>query len=432
MRSRYPPGGPSPRGAVPGPGEPGGSGRREPWGPPDAFSREAPGPFDADPFDAGPFTRLQATLRLSRRASSRAAGRRALAFAAVAWVPLLVLSLAQGLAVGPRIREPFLLDVAAHVRYLVALPVLIAVEPWCLQRLALIAHHFTRAGLVLGEDRARMEALVASVRRSLGHRAAEVALVLFAIAATLGTRGILYSGHVSSWVVPHVGAAPESLSLAGWWRGLVSQPLFLLVGGIWVWRVAVWARFLWGVSRLRLRLVPSHPDLAGGLRFLAGSMGAFAPIGFALGTVVAGSVAENILRGKSTPMGHAAPVVATLVVSLVTFAGPLLAFVWPLRRAWLRGTMEYGALAGAVGRHLEERWLASGRSLAPAVLEVPDFSAASDLYTITANVRRMSPMPMGVWDIAPLAVATLLPFVPLFFLVIPVDELLKRIAQFFL
>lgn len=430
MRSRDPPGDASPRGA--GPGEPGGLSRREPWGPQDALPRDAPGPFGADPFDAGPFARLQAALHLAPSASGRAAGRRALVFAAVAWVPLLVLSLVQGLAIGPRTREPFLYDVAAHVRYLVALPVFIAAEPWCLQRLAMIAHHFTRAGLVVGDDRARMEALLASVRRSLGHHAAEAALVLVALAATLGMRGILYSGHVSSWVIPRVGGAPESLSLAGWWRGLVSQPLFLLVGGMWVWRVAVWARFLWGVSRLRLRLVASHPDLAGGLRFLAGSMGAFAPIGFALGAVVAGTLAENILRAKSTPVGHAAPVIACGVVSLIAFAGPLFVFMGPLRRAWLRGTMEYGALAGAAGRRLEERWLASGRSPAPSVLEVPDFSAASDLYTITANVRRMSPMPMGVWDVAPLAIATLLPFVPLFLLVIPVDQMVKRVAQFFL
>ena len=37
----------------------------------------------------------------------------------------------------------------------------------------------------------------------------------------------------------------------------------------------MWARFLWGVSRLELRLVSSHPDLAGGLRFLSDSTAAF-------------------------------------------------------------------------------------------------------------------------------------------------------------
>ncbi len=393
-----------------------------------------PGPSHADPFDAGPYARLQAALRLPSPAAREAGWRRALAAAAVAWVPLLLLSAAQGLALGPGPRESFLLDVPAHVRYLVAIPAFVAAEPWCLPRLALIARHFVRSGLVAGDDRARLDALVASARRRLDHRGMEVVLAVAVYAATVVTSGFLYPLGTPSWVAPGVEGTPAALSLAGWWRTLVSHPLFLLLLAAWLWRVAVWWRFLWGVSRLRLRLVPAHPDLAAGLRFVAGSLGAFAPVGLALGTVAAGTLAEGVLRGTRTlwALDHLGAVAAALVAVLCAFVGPLFAFAGPLRRARLHGTMEYGALAGALGRCFEDRWLRSGKPLRPEALQEPDFSAVTDLYSIAANVRQMSLAPVGLRDLAPLVVATVIPFVPVVLLTIPVDELLARLAKLFL
>ena len=46
----------------------------------------------------------------------------------LAWVPLLLLSLAEGNAWGARVRLPFLHDVEIHVRLLFALPLLIVAE----------------------------------------------------------------------------------------------------------------------------------------------------------------------------------------------------------------------------------------------------------------------------------------------------------------
>lgn len=376
---------------------------------------------DADPFGAGPYTRLQAALRLPSPASARAAWRRALTAGAVAWLPLLLLALLGG----PSARASFLQDVAAHARYLLAVPLLVAAEPWCLPRLAVIARHFGRAGVVAGEDRACLEALLASARRWAGHRGPEAVLAAVAFAAALGTSGVPFPRGVPLWAGEAGRLAP-----AGWWRAGVAQPLFLLLCGMWLWRTAVWTRFLWGVSRLRLRLVPAHPDLAAGLRFLAASLGAFIPVALALGTVAAGTVAGEMMRGAHPALAHGVALGAGLAATLLAFAGPLLAFCEPLRRARLRGAAEYGALASAVGRSFEERWL--GRRLDPGVLAAPDFSAVADLYAVVANVRAMGLLPFGPRDLAPLAAAVLLPFVPLVLLVVPPDELLRRLAHLFL
>jgi hypothetical protein len=55
-------------------------------------------------------------------------GRRILVISLLAWLPLLVLSAWSGQALGGGATVPFLLDVEAHVRFLVALPLLILAE----------------------------------------------------------------------------------------------------------------------------------------------------------------------------------------------------------------------------------------------------------------------------------------------------------------
>ena len=52
--------------------------------------------------------------------------RRVILAACITWVPLLLLSLVSGHALGDSVAIPFLLDVETHVRFLVALPILIA------------------------------------------------------------------------------------------------------------------------------------------------------------------------------------------------------------------------------------------------------------------------------------------------------------------
>ena len=376
----------------------------------------------ADPFDAGPYARLQAALGRRRLWSSRAPYRAA-ALAAIAWVPLLVLAAVQGLAWNDRPQESLLLDPSVYARYLVTLPVLVLAEPLCLLPLAMIARYFPEAGLISEADRPRYESLVASARSLLDHRGAEVVLVLLAYFAALASAGTQYPASESSWVAPII-AGERHVSLAGWWRLVVSQPLLLILWGAWLWRVAVWARFLWQVARLDLRLVPVHPDLAGGLGFVATSVQGFSPVAFALGASTAGGIAEGVLlEGHALEAYRWVPGILILLV-LGLFVAPMLVFSMPLIRARVRGAFAYGELAEALGRRFEQRWLGRGPDLDEDVLAAPDFSATTDLYSIAANVRNMRLVPFDLRGLIPLLVAALLPFVPLVFAVIPLKQVL--------
>lgn len=381
----------------------------------------------ADPFDAGPYGRLDSAVGLAR-AGIRTKVPRAAAVAAIAWVPLFVLSAAEGLARGPDPRASLLLDLSAYARYLVALPVLVLASAITLPRLAAIARQFLDAGIVAEADRPRFEALIRSTRRLLALHWVGVVLVIAAYAATMTLSGQLYPATVSTWVTP-IRDGVRELSLAGWWRAVVSQPLFLLAVNLWLWRLAVWTRFVWATSRLRLQLVPAHPDHAGGLHFVATSLPAFMPVAFAIGVVAAGTAGEAILFGGRL-LSEFYMAVGVLVAGVVlAFAGPLLPLAVPMCRAKINGIFAYGQLAEALGLRFERRWLRPAETVDDDALSAQDFSATTDLYSIVANTDAMRLLPVGLQGVGALVVAVLVPFVPLLLAILPLNQALRFAAD---
>ena len=61
-------------------------------------------------------------------------------------------------------------------------------------------------------------------------------------------------------------------------------------------------------------------------------------------------------------------------------------------------------------------------------LEVPDFSATTDLYQVVSNVYDMRTVPIDVRDVLLLVATTLLPFLPIVLMAVPFDVILKDIA----
>ena len=99
---------------------------------------------------------------------------------------------------------------------------------------------------------------------------AEVLLIAFVYVVGVG---FVWRTQIALDVASWYGAPVDGIwqpSLAGWWLGCVSLPLFQFLLLRWYFRLFIWARFLWQVSRIELRLMPTHPDRCGGLGFLAG------------------------------------------------------------------------------------------------------------------------------------------------------------------
>jgi hypothetical protein len=189
----------------------------------------------------------------------------------------------------------------------------------------------------------------------------------------------------------------------------------------WLWRLALWARLLWLISRLDLRLVASHPDHAAGLSFLGQSVRAFAIVALAFATVIAGRSAHVVLSGSGLPTPQFAFNIGLMIAIMALFVAPLAVFTPTLAQVWRRGVLDYGALAERVGEAFERKWLGRGEALDKSALERPDFSATTDLYQVAANVYAIRFIPLDLKDLIVLAAAMLLPFIPVVLLAFPMN-----------
>jgi hypothetical protein len=381
------------------------------------------------PFDGGPYEWVLPALRLPPPYAWPAVRRRVVAAILIGWVPLVLLAAVQGHALGPIPREAVLFDVAAFTRYVITVPLLLAAELVCLPVLAGIVRRFKEGGFVREADRERYDAAIASTRRLLNARAPAVAMLLLAYAQVLAASQTLLKEIGKTWGTEAVGDA-LTLTPAGWWLALVSYPLYLLVFYGWLWRLFLWARLLKQISRLDLKLLPTHPDKVGGLGFVTRSLQVLSLVAFALGCTPAGAIANLVLFDGRNALDFKIPVLAFAVLVVFLLAGPLALLFPTLWRARLRGRLEYSMLAWSVGRRLHEKWVDGEKSQAdPSALEVPDFSATTDLYQVVDRSQEMRALPFDIQKLSRVAAASLLPFVPVLLTQVPAKQILETLAK---
>jgi hypothetical protein len=200
---------------------------------------------------------------------------------------------------------------------------------------------------------------------------------------------------------------------------------FLLVR--WYFRLFIWSRFLWRVSRIELSLVPTHPDRLGGLGFLSNTVYAFALLAVAHGTLLAGQLVNRIFfLGATLPQYKVEIAVMVIVLMFVVF-GPLLVFAPQLAQAKRTGLREYGTLAERYVREFDAKWLRGGAPAGEPFVGSGDIQSLADLGNSFEVVRTMRIAPVTKEAILQLVVATLAPIVPLALTMMPLEELLKTL-----
>ena len=238
----------------------------------------------------------------------------------IAWLPLLILSLIEGLAYGTEVKVPFLRDFAVNVRFLMALPILIVAGPIIDRLWRRLVLEFPRSGLVSSTELPAFEAVIERITQLRDRLLPDTLLIVAAFAPLLLVRTEWLMSGVSNW---HVGNTGD-LSLAGWWFDLVSAPLFRFLLLRWAWKKFLWTLLLWRVSRLPLHLAPAHTDLAAGLGFLADGQRAFSPIVFAGGLVLAGQVVNDVVYRGATLRSVQSIFIAYALLAVVFLVAPLL------------------------------------------------------------------------------------------------------------
>jgi hypothetical protein len=375
--------------------------------------------------EGGPGDALMKRLKLVRPEFGAASARTAISLAVLTWLPLLVFSLIEGLAWGGA-RIPFFYDLAAHARFLVAVPILVLAEIPIGRRLREVAKHFLDAGLVRDEERKRFASCVVDAVRFHDGRLAELTLLALAYITTYTAifKTSLQSG--SMWFVPSTTAG---LSPVGYYYALVSLPIFQFLIYRWAFRLVVWTRFLWQVAKLNLFLTPTHPDGSGGLGFLGKGSIPFGVILFALSSVVSAGIASRILFSGAT-LEEFQLIYATLILLvLLVFIAPLIMFVAKLSRLKQTGLLEYGTLASRYTQEFDNKWVGRINVAEESLLGTADIQSLADLSSSYELVRKMRVIPIALSDFVAMALPGAVPVLPLAATVMPVSEILKVILQ---
>jgi hypothetical protein len=353
--------------------------------------------------------------------------RRILIISLAAWLPLLVLSALEGQALGGSAAVPFLLDVEVHVKFLVILPLLILSELVVHQRMRFVVRQFLERNLIAEKDLRRFNAAIASAFQLRNSVLAEVLLIAFVYIVGVLIIWRQYTALAASTWYSVASAEGPKLSFSGVWYGYVSVPLFQFLMMRWYFRIFIWARFLWQVSRFGLSLIPTHPDHVGGLGFLSNTAYAFTPLAIAHGGLVAGFIANRIFYlGASLPQFKIEIALLVIFVLLIVF-GPFLVFTPLLAEAKRTGNREYGTLAERYVREFDAKWL---RGEAPAdepLVGSGDIQSLADMSNSFEVVRTMGIAPITKQAVVQLMVATLAPIVPLALTMMPLEELLKKL-----
>jgi hypothetical protein len=393
----------------------------------DGSAVAAPSLMDFSLVLGGPLYQLMRRTRLAGDALELQRNR-LIAILTIVWLPLLVLSLAEGQALGGSVAVPFLKDAEAQIRFLVAMPLLIWAELLVHQRMRLVVRQFLDRKLIPDSSVSRFDEAIASAFRLRNSIVAELLLIaiVYGVGIMVLWRNYIALSTTPTWYATPAGAG-STLSLTGLWYAYVSLPLFQFLVIRWYYRIMIWVRFLWQVSRIELSLVPTHPDRVGGLGFLPNIAYAFAPIAAAHGAMLAGPIANRIFYlGASLPdfKGELALVVSFVMLLVLV---PFLVFSPQLAAAKRTGLREYGTFAERYVREFDTKWLRGGAPPDEPLVGSGDIQSLADLGNSFEVVKTMRIAPVTKDAVLRLFAATVAPIVPLALTMMSLEDLLKKL-----
>jgi len=350
--------------------------------------------------------------------------RRILVTILLTWFPLLLLCTVST-GIGSVEQISFFHDIEAHVRFLVALPLLIGAELLVHARIRPLVRRFVEWRIVRPEDMAQFRKAIASAVKIRNSVFVELAL----LAAVYSVGLWLWGGRSdlgSSWY--ELSGRRWRLTLAGDWYVFVSLPLFQFVLLRWYMRLFIWFRFLWQVNRIDLNLVPTHPDRCGGLSFLGKSSYAYSPILFAQGAILAGIVANRVLYRGESLQSFKFQIAGFIVFFVVFILAPLLMFTPRMARARRKGLADYGLFAQRYVESFDQKWV-RGEIDSAELLGTGDIQSLADLGNSYEIVREMRVVPFALQDVSRLAIATAVPLSPLLLTIFSFEELIMRVIK---
>jgi len=370
----------------------------------------------------GPLQRLGVRLGLVRRETDTI--RLGLALGLSAWVVLIALALLQG--VGRRVFS--LAVIGVHVRLLAAIPLFFLAETLVAPRMAEFVRNIRGSGLVPETESPGLASDIRRVGRMKDSWLAEVFFLLLAFAFPLFGSMAHLQGGTGNWTAILAQAGGKLTMVNGWYL-MVCLPLFRFLLLRWLWHLGLWWYFLGRVGKLKLDLVPTHSDGAGGLGYLEVVQEHFIPLALTISAVLSASFAESISAGTMAFEALYSLVATVLIVVAALFIGPLFIF---FRKLWVcrsTGLSEYMAMASRYVRAFDGKWIRDENASGESQLGTADMQSLADLTNSVRVVRDMRVVPVSRRFLMELAACVILPMLPLLLLKYPVSEIAARLFR---
>ena len=169
----------------------------------------------------------------------------------------------------------------------------------------------------------------------------------------------------------------------------MSLPLFQFLLLRWYFRIFIWARFLWQVSRIELRLCRRIRTAAAASASWPAVSQAFSPLLLAQGVLLAGMIANRIFYAGATLPEFKVELIGLVAVMVFAVLGPLLVFSLQLAAAKRAGLREHGMLAQRYVREYDRKWLRGGAPPDEPLVGSADIQSLADLGNSFEVVKEM-------------------------------------------
>ncbi len=200
----------------------------------------------------------------------------------------------QGLMINDKLAIPFLYDVTTHLRLLVVIPLLVFAEKFVDARLNEFIDQFFIAGIIKESDKPLYMQIRARGKKMIESLWADI-IMLVIIIGNITVRGMtMLDSDFTLWIQSADGK-DSGASWAGRYFLLICMPIVQFILLRWLWRWVIWFYFFLKISKLPLRLRPSHADEAGGIGFLGTPPGPFLTVSFAISILFSASILEQVV-----------------------------------------------------------------------------------------------------------------------------------------
>jgi hypothetical protein len=328
------------------------------------------------------------------------------------------------MAFGHSVRIPFLYDFGMYGRFLLGLPLLLFAELLIDPVVRQAVSEFVDARLVPDQELPALENILRRVQQIRDSWIPEAVVIVSAFFPTFLFHHEWVTGALTNW---HTTA--QGMSTAGWWYAVVSAPVIRYIAYRWVFRYFLWPVLLWKISRLQLTLMPTHPDRAAGVNFLAMSQKHFGILACALACSVAGRVANMMVFEGAHLASFKYQLVGFVVLSVILGVLPLALWAPKLMDVRKQGLLEYGRFAETYAKSFDRKWVHCAAKPAESMLGTPDLQSLADLGNSFFFIENMRKAPITRKLIQQLAVRTAIPFVPIIIFGTPTAELIQAVMK---